>query len=754
MASQDSLDLTGFKLTFDDEFNAFSSNGPSNPGDPSHRGTWDTTLSYGERKLNDEVEMYADPTVGINPFSVVNGCLDIHAAPSQDLSQSYGAPYTSGIITTNHSFSQLYGYFEMRAELPQGTGMWPAFWMLPQQHVWPPELDPLEAFGAPGPDGDGGAYSFHNGQIAAGGGQGQWNDTNGANLHTQFNTFGVDWEPDTLTFYFDGVAYQTVATPAGFDQPMYMLANLAVGGHWVGAPVGESADMLIDYIRAYSKDGANPAAVQQAISSPDGRGYSFYGATDADGNAALGGVDLPPAPPTAPPAPTPAPTGNQTVGQGPHDLALGISEDAYQGDAQFIVTIDGIQIGGVLSTSASHSDGAVQVFHMMSDLGTGRHSVGLTFLNNLADGSGGDRNLFLDNATFDGSPIPGARLSEYRGGGQYFFFVQGDLTTIEAAMPDITIGSGPDTVMLLVAEDAWQGDAQFTVAVDGVQVGGIQTATVPHGSGLDQVYRVQGAFGAGPHQVSLDFRNDAWGGSPAMDRNLYLDGASYRGSIASAASLVLICNGAQAVTVGSAPGPDTPTPPMSPAAFSVTDTTIETSDGAAGETYSGPVASLRQQFIWSNPDGVAVASNVPDVFLHGGPGDDALTVVSGTNVLDGAGGSNFLVGAAGGDGGTDTFFVDGRGGSTTWSTVVNFHHGDSLAIWGFAPGVSTAPWTASGGAEGYKGATLHSELAGAGTGINESATLAGLSVADVGSKLTITTGNVGGQDYLNIAYTG
>ena len=218
--------------------------------------------------------------------------------------------------------------------------------MLPQQHVWPPELDPLEAFGAPGPGGDGGAYSFHNGRVsAADGGQGQWNDTNGANLYTQFNRFGVDWEPDTLIFYFNGVAYQTMATPAGFGQPMYLLANLAVGGNWAGAPTGESADMRIDYIRGYSKDGANPAVPQQAISSPDGRGYTFYGATDANGDPAMGGVDLPAEAPTAPPAPTPAPTGDQTVGQGSHDLALAISEDAYQGDAQFIVTIDGVQVG-------------------------------------------------------------------------------------------------------------------------------------------------------------------------------------------------------------------------------------------------------------------------------------------------------------------------------------------------------------------------------------------------------------------------
>ena len=633
--------------------------------------------------------------------------------------------------------------------------MWPAFWMLPQQHVWPPELDPLEAFGAPGPGGDGGAYSFHNGRVsAADGGQGQWNDTNSANLYTRFNTFGVDWEPDALTFYFNGVAYQTMATPAGFDQPMYLLANLAVGGNWAGTPTGESADLRIDYIRGYSKDGANPAVPQQAISSPDGRGYIFYGATDANGDPAMGGVDLPPEAPTAPAVPTPAPDGDQTVGQGSHDLALGISEDAYQGDAQFTVTIDGVQVGGVLSTSASHSAGAVQTFHVMADLSVGRHRVGLNFLNNFGGAPGADRNLFLDNAAMDGSPIQGARLSEYIGGEQSFSFVHGDLTALQAAIPEIAIGSGPDTVTLLVSEDAWQGDAQFTVRVDGVQVGGIQTAGISHASALHQVYKVQGAFGPGPHQVSLDFLNDAWGGSPALDRNLYLDGASYAGSATSAASLALTRGGVQTVTVGSGSGSATTMQPSPRAAFSITDTTAMTADAAAGEAYSGPVASLRRQFIWPNADGVAVGSNVPDVFLHGRAGDDALSVTGGTNVLDGGGGSNFLVGADGSDGGVDTFFADGRGAATTWSTVVNFHHGDSLTIWGFVPGVSTMPWTASDGADGYKGATIHSELAGAGTGVSLSATFAELTINDVAAKLSVTTGSVDSQAYINLAYTG
>ena len=745
--AQPTLDLTGFKLTFDDEFNSFSSNGPSNPQDTSYHGTWDTTLSYGERKLNDEVEQYSDPTVGVDPFSISNGCLDIHAAPSPDPSQTWGASYTSGVITTNHSFSQLYGYFEMRAELPQGAGMWPAFWMLPQVHVWPPELDPLEAFGAAGPGGDGGAYSFHNGRVATDGGQGAWNSTNGANLYTQFNTFGVDWEPDTLTFYFNGVPYAVMPTPAGFDQPMYLLANLAVGGNWAGAPLGESADLKIDYIRAFSNDGANPAVVQQAISSPDGRGYDFYGATDANGDPALGGVDLPPLPPTSPPPPTPAPTGDQTVGQGADDIALAISEDAYEGDAQFIVTVDGVQVGGVLTAAASHADGQDQTFDVMADLTTGLHRVGVNFLNNFGGAPGADRNLYLDGATLDGAAIPDAVLTEYIGGEQSIYLRQGDLAALQAALPDITVGTGPDVLTLLVSEDAWQGDAQFTVSVDGVQVGGVQTVTVLHASGLDQVYQVCGTFGPGPHGVSLDFLNDAWGGTAAADRNLYLDGASYAGSPASAATLTLLRNGTGTVTVGSAPDP-------APTAFSTTDTADMIAGGSGGAAYSGPVALLQQQFIWSSPDSVAVVSHVPDVFLHGGSGDDALTVTSGTNVLDGGGGSNLLTGADGSDGGADTFFVDGRGTAVTWSTVVNFHPGDNLTIWGFTPGVSTMPWTAWDGTAGYMGATLHCELAGVGTGVTESATFAGLTMADVDAKLVVTTGSVDGQAYLNIAYAG
>ena len=199
---------------------------------------------------------------------------------------------------------------------------------------------------------------------------------------------------------------------------------------------------------------------------------------------------------------------------------------------------------------------------------------------------------------------------------------------------------------------------------------------------------------------------------------------------------------------------------MPPGGFPYTDLVTGTSGTATGDPYTGPVAGLTQQYIWASPDGVALSATVGNVFLHGGSGDDALAVSSGSNVLDGGGGSNFLTGATGADGGSDTFFVDGpgfidnRGGGTTWSTVVNFHHGDAVTVFGFQDGISTRPWSALDGAVGYQGATIHSELGGAGTGVNDSITFAGVSLADAQAKFTTSTGTVGGASYLQVAYTG
>jgi hypothetical protein len=94
----------------------------------------------------------------------------------------------------------------------------------------------------------------------------------------------------------------------------------------------------------------------------------------------------------------------------------------------------------------------------------------------------------------------------------------------------VTIGSGRDTLALQVSEDAWNGDAKFTVSVDGRQIDGTQTATALHAAGQTQTFNVLGNFGAGTHTVSVNFTNDAYGGTPTTDRNLYVAGATIDGN--------------------------------------------------------------------------------------------------------------------------------------------------------------------------------------------------------------------------------
>ena len=90
--------------------------------------------------------------------------------------------------------------------------------------------------------------------------------------------------------------------------------------------------------------------------------------------------------------------------------------------------------------------------------------------------------------------------------------------------------------------------AKFTVAVDGQQIGGRLTALASHAAGAAQDFLVMGNFGPGQHTATAAFLNDAYGGSPATDRNLYVTGASYDGQSVSGSSLHLFSNGSENFT--------------------------------------------------------------------------------------------------------------------------------------------------------------------------------------------------------------
>lgn len=249
------VDRDALRLTFADEFDAVSL--------AADGGFWRTAYGYmsadtvGSRSMNDESQVYMDPRfagtgarpLGVNPFSVDAGVLTITAAPvTPDVAPWVdGRAYTSGLLTSQGAFAQLYGYFEIRAALPAGQGFWPAFWLLPSDGGWPPEIDVFEMLGADPTTLHVGAHETIDGRHVAGGDRFRI-DT------TQFHTYGVDWGPETLTFYVDGTAIFSRPTPETMNRPMYLLMNLAVGGAWGGAPdettgVGE---MRIDWVRAYA----------------------------------------------------------------------------------------------------------------------------------------------------------------------------------------------------------------------------------------------------------------------------------------------------------------------------------------------------------------------------------------------------------------------------------------------------------------------------------------------------------------------
>ncbi|WP_337270516.1 family 16 glycosylhydrolase [Oryzifoliimicrobium ureilyticus] len=266
------LDRSHLTTTFDDEFNSLSLRSGTT-------GTWDAKFSWapdsgGTLHTNGELQWYINPsyapTSAVNPFSVSNGVLSITAAPASASIQPEinNYKYTSGLLTTHSSFAQTYGYFEMRAQMPHDQGVWPAFWLLPEDGKWPPELDVVEMRGqepnvvnVTAHSNDGGSHTLQSFPVKV-------PSTDG------FHNYGVLWDANNITWYFDDVAIAQAATPSDMHSDMYMVVNLAVGGT-AGTPANGLAGgstMKIDYIKAYSLASSPVTAdshttVQKVISS-------------------------------------------------------------------------------------------------------------------------------------------------------------------------------------------------------------------------------------------------------------------------------------------------------------------------------------------------------------------------------------------------------------------------------------------------------------------------------------------------------
>ena len=215
-------------------------------------------------------------------------------------------------------------------------------------------------------------------------------------------------------------------------------------------------------------------------------------------------------------------------------LTLCMSEDAYQGDAQFKVTIDGLQCGDTMSTSALHASGDSNCFLLTGNWGSGAHQVGISFLNDAYGGtSSTDRNLYINSIGFDGTTYAGTTGSLCSNG----------TSTFTVGGSTATCATPADVLTVALSEDAYQGDAQFILFLDGKQVTTAQSVSALHGNGQTQSITYTGNFGAGSHTVGVQFTNDAYGGTSSTDRNLYVNSVVLNGSTVSGASANLYSNG-------------------------------------------------------------------------------------------------------------------------------------------------------------------------------------------------------------------
>jgi beta-glucanase (GH16 family) len=160
--------------------------------------------------------------------------------------------YSSGMVSSHEKFVFRYGYIEVYAKYPSGNGVWPAFWLMPQDQTWPPEIDVAEYYG--------GSKIMHTGLCYGDFPEVNW-DSNGYSEHgieNDFSTYGLYWTPDMLVWYFNGEVKKVVKGNYVPKIPMYIILSNGVSTK-IG-PSGEPDENTkfpntfeIKYVRVYQQ---------------------------------------------------------------------------------------------------------------------------------------------------------------------------------------------------------------------------------------------------------------------------------------------------------------------------------------------------------------------------------------------------------------------------------------------------------------------------------------------------------------------
>ncbi len=242
------LDERNWQITWSDEFNGQAGQSPD-------AAKWTIDLGTGQDGWgNSELQSYTNSPANISLDD--QGNLVITAI-------NEGNRFTSARIKTQGLFAQQYGRFEARIKTPYGPGIWPAFWMLGENIETVPwsgcgEIDIMELRGqephiihgtihGPGYSGGNpvtGSYALFNDRFDA-----------------DFHLYAIEWDKDKIDFFVDDYLYQRIErgdVPGEwvYDQPFFILLNVAVGGNYVGFPTAQTPfpqKMYIDYVRVYQE---------------------------------------------------------------------------------------------------------------------------------------------------------------------------------------------------------------------------------------------------------------------------------------------------------------------------------------------------------------------------------------------------------------------------------------------------------------------------------------------------------------------
>lgn len=262
LAATASVALGAGRLVYSDEFN-----GPLDTASWSNNTPWNTHT--------DTIQLsYYDPA----NCTFSGGTMTLKS----ENRATHGYPYASGVVTSLPCAKFSYGYFEIRARLPKGPGIWPAFWLTNDHSL---EIDGLEMLG----DRPTRIYQTlheNDSQIYQG-------IHDGPDYSADFHTYGIDWQPSYVKWYIDGVLTTTYAHAVPAD-PMWICLNTAVGGSWPGSPTAATsfpANYDIDYVRVYDTKpvaGMPPVVTADSSSTPVYRFYNkkngshFYTASAAE----------------------------------------------------------------------------------------------------------------------------------------------------------------------------------------------------------------------------------------------------------------------------------------------------------------------------------------------------------------------------------------------------------------------------------------------------------------------------------------